>query len=74
MFIEANPQYKSVHLYDGQMKRVQKENIEQYVAEKKSNGKQVKQVQKEGLKTGNDNKEGQKAGEKKSGWVKQKIG
>ena len=25
MFIEANPQFKSVTLYDGQMKRVQKE-------------------------------------------------
>ena len=27
MFIEANPQYKTANLYDGQMKRVQKEDI-----------------------------------------------
>ncbi len=30
MFVEANPQFKSVHLYDSSMKRVMKENIEQY--------------------------------------------
>jgi hypothetical protein len=30
MFIEANPQFKTVNLYDGQMKRIQKEDIGQY--------------------------------------------
>ncbi len=30
MFIEANPQFKSVNLYDGQMKRVMKEGLDQY--------------------------------------------
>jgi hypothetical protein len=30
MFIEANPQYKTVNLYDAQMKRVQKEDIGMY--------------------------------------------
>lgn len=32
MFMEANPQYKTVNLYDAQMKRVQKENIGMYQA------------------------------------------
>ena len=32
MFIEANPQYKVVNLYDANMKRVQKENLSQYQA------------------------------------------
>ena len=30
MFIEANPQYKTVNLYDAQMKRVQKQDIGNY--------------------------------------------
>jgi hypothetical protein len=30
MFIEANPQYKTINLYDAQMKRVQKEDIGNY--------------------------------------------
>lgn len=45
MFMEANPQYKSVHLYDGQMKRVQKESLDLYKAE----GKDVKQDQKKSV-------------------------
>ena len=44
MFVEANPQYKSVHLYDGQMKRVQKEAIGQYQSEKQGNGEDIKQA------------------------------
>jgi len=32
MFVEANPQYKTVNLYDASMKRVQKEDIVQYQA------------------------------------------
>ena len=42
MFIEANPQYKSVHIYDGQMKRVQKEAVEQYQAVGQAHGTAVK--------------------------------
>ncbi len=41
MFIAANPQYKSVHLYDGQMKRVQKEGLEQYQAAGQAQGTAV---------------------------------
>ncbi len=47
MFIEANPQYKTVTLYDGQMKRVQKEALERYQAVQHLNGKEVKQNEKE---------------------------
>jgi hypothetical protein len=43
MFIEANPQFKSVTLYDGQMKRVQKESLEQYKSVSQSQNKDVKQ-------------------------------
>jgi len=31
MFIEANPQFKTVTLYDSELKRVPKENLEQYM-------------------------------------------
>lgn len=50
IFIEANPQFKSVSLYDGQMKRVQKEALEQYKSVSQSQGKEVKQEKKEELK------------------------
>lgn len=50
MFIEANPQYKSVTLYDGQMKRVAKENLDLYVGKNQSQSKEVKQEQKQELK------------------------
>ena len=49
MFIEANPQYKSVTLYDGHMKRVPKENIEQYQSNTQA-PKEIKQDQKEDVK------------------------
>ena len=45
MFIEANPQYKSVHLYDGQMKMVQKEALEQYQSHAQTQAPVVKQEQ-----------------------------
>jgi hypothetical protein len=45
MFIEANPQFKTVNLYDGHMKRVLKEGLEQYLSAGKSQGqeKELKQ-------------------------------
>lgn len=45
MFIEANPQFKTVNLYDGHMKRVLKEGLEQYLSAGKSHGqeKELKQ-------------------------------
>ena len=73
MFIEANPQFKTVNLYDGHMKRVQKENVDQYITEKQTNGKEVKQGEKEGLKEG-DNKQGMKPSEKKIKRARQKVG
>ncbi|MBN8878077.1 MAG: hypothetical protein J0I32_11060 [Sphingobacteriales bacterium] len=54
MFIEANPQYKTVNLYDEQLKRVQKEDLVKYQNIQHMNGKEVKQSagqeQKEDLK------------------------
>lgn len=47
MFIEANPQYKTVTLYDEQMKRVQKESLGQYQSVQPMNGKEVKQSSQE---------------------------
>jgi hypothetical protein len=44
MFMEANPQFKSVTLYDGGMKRVQKEDLAQYQAVHPVNGKEMKQA------------------------------
>ena len=62
MLVEANPQFKSVTLYDGQMKRVQKESLEQYKSVSQSQGKEIIQ----------DTKQDQKQDVKKD--AKQKIG
>lgn len=40
MFVEANPQYKTVTLYDAQFKRVEKEALSQYQTQKVANGQQ----------------------------------
>ncbi len=50
MFIEANPQFKTVTLYDAQMKRMQKEDLSQYQSVVQSQGKEIKNEQKEDLK------------------------
>ena len=50
MFMEANPQFKSVTLYDGQMKRVQKESLDQYKSVNHSQQREVMQDKKETLK------------------------
>ncbi|MFC0773322.1 hypothetical protein [Terrimonas alba] len=47
VFIEANPQYKTINLYDGQMKRLQKEELSQYHSVQQSPGKEMKTEQKE---------------------------
>lgn len=62
MFIEANPQYKTINLYDAQMKRVQKESlgqfqkIEQYPGKdiKKEEQQEVKKDEKKSVKQGPD--------------------
>ena len=43
MFIEANPQYKTVTIYDEQFKRVQKEDLMQYQSAQNLDGKEIKQ-------------------------------
>ena len=50
MFIEANPQYKTVNLYDGQLKRVMKEGLEQYKSINQEQAKEKKQEKKTDLK------------------------
>ncbi len=50
IFIEANPQFKSVTLYDGQMKRVQKESLEQFKSVHQSQITGRKQEQKQDVK------------------------
>ena len=50
VFIEANPQYKTVTLYDGQMKRMQKEELSQYHSVQQSQQKEIKQDQKQEIK------------------------
>jgi hypothetical protein len=47
MFIEANPQYKTVTVYDNQMKRMQKEDLSQYHSLQHAQGKEVKQEQRQ---------------------------
>lgn len=63
MFIEANPQYKTATLYDGQMKMLQKEALQQWLPQKQSNNKETKQTE----------QQGQKVSEKKSRRSRQKI-
>jgi hypothetical protein len=45
MFVEAAPHYKTINLYDGELKRVPKENLEKYQVEEKGKvaGKEVRQ-------------------------------
>jgi len=43
MFIEADPQYKKVNLYDFNMKLVSKESIEKYKSFEQSGGKEIKE-------------------------------
>ena len=62
MFIEANPQFKTVTLYDAQMKRMQKEDLSQYHSVKQSNGKEINAEQKEDMKQGKKKEVKQKAG------------
>ena len=50
MFIEADPQYKKVTLYDSNMKVVAKESLEQYKAGVDKGGKAVKEDLEEGKK------------------------
>lgn len=50
MFMEANPQFKTVTLYDEQMKRVQKESLEQYQSITPSKDTAVKQEQQQEVK------------------------
>jgi hypothetical protein len=62
MFIEANPQFKTVTLYDAQMKRMQKEDLNQYHSVEQSQGKEIKTDQKEDLKQDKKKEVKQKAG------------
>ena len=50
MFIEANPQFKTMNLFDGQMKRIQKEALDQYKSVSQSQGNTVKNEQKQEVK------------------------
>ncbi len=45
MFVEANPQYKTVAIYDSEMKRVPKESLEQFQRVEKTSKKEVTQDQ-----------------------------
>ena len=63
MFIEANPQFKTVTLYDAQMKRMQKEDLSQYQSVEQSQGKEIKNEQKEDLKQDKKKEVKQKAGD-----------
>lgn len=65
MFIEANPQYKTVTLYDEHLKRVQKEDLLQYQSVQQLNGKEVKQTAgQEQKEVKEDLKQGKQVGKK----------
>jgi hypothetical protein len=46
MFVEASPQYKAVNVYDGQLKRVQKENLHLYTAKNQKQENKLTQGEK----------------------------
>ncbi len=59
MFIEANPQFKTLNLFDGQMKRVQKEALDQYKSVSQGQDKELNKDQKQDVKqdVNKDNKQ-----------------
>lgn len=59
MFIEANPQFKTVNLFDGQLKRVQKEALDQYKSVSQGQDKEFSKDQKQEVKqdANKDNKQ-----------------
>jgi len=67
MFVEANPQFKTLTLYDAQMKRMQKEDLSQYHSVRQSQGKELKPEQKEDLKQDKKKEVKQKAGDDLTG-------
>ncbi len=67
MFIEANPQFKTVTVYDAQMKRMQKEELGQYHVVQQSQNRDVKPEQKEDLKQDKKKEVKQKVGDDPSG-------
>jgi len=67
MFIEANPQFKTLTLYDAQMKRMQKEDLNHYHSVKQSQGEDLKPEQKEDLKQDKKKEVTQKVGDDPSG-------
>ena len=50
MFLEANPQFKMVTLYDAHMKRIPKEELEKYQSVQQTENKVLNQEQKEDIK------------------------
>jgi hypothetical protein len=56
MFVEANPQYKSVNLYDSELKRVPTETLAQYQVQGQMEGKS--QEQKQSVNKGQKEKNG----------------
>lgn len=71
MFVEANPQFKTVSLYDNEMKRVPKESLEQYVKPERGQAKEVGKEQKQEISSDNKQKtskslEGPKASKSRS--------
>ncbi len=72
MFMEANPQFKTVNLYDAQFKRMHKEDLSQYHSVKQTKGKEAKMEQKEDLKQDNTKQVKQKAGDDMDG-IKKKT-
>ena len=70
MFIEANPQFKTLTVYDAQMKRMQKEELNQVHTVQQTQGKEMKQEQGKEMKQ--EQKEELKPDKKKE--VKQKAG
>jgi hypothetical protein len=59
MFVEANPQYKTLNLYDGNLKRVPKEDLRLYTGQEpvKEPQQSQKQDSKKGHKQKNENAE-----------------
>lgn len=73
VFIEANPQFKTVTIYDGHMKRMQKEELGQYQSAKQSIGKEPGPEQKEEVKQDKKKELKQKAGDDPPGGPKKKA-
>ena len=67
MFIEANPQFKTLNLYDASMKKIYQENEKRETKQEPSKAPEKKETVKKGVNEGEDDSTAQKKRPKRRG-------